>query len=250
MAVKSLHVLYLGSQSGVDKSLMTFGVGAGEKMRSSFLSFLIQSDEANVLVDTGIHPDDIGLMAKDGPISLTPEDYLPQRLASVGLSMDRIDIVIMTHLHGDHIGWLSQIPNAEVIVQKEEYKLAFDPLPYTRFFHHRLDSPKIKWKLIDMDYQLLPGITLLFTPGHTIGSQSVVIDLPHSGPIIISGDVGFLQENFQKELIPTAFFDSREALLSIKRLNVWSSVKKAPIFTSHDMDYWQNVMIKPPDSYR
>lgn len=163
--------------------------------------------------------------------------------------MEDINIVIMTHLHGDHVGWLSHLLNAEVIIQKEEYKFATDPPSYVRYISERFNSPDIKWKFVDGDQVLMPGLTLLLTPGHTAGCQSVMVDLPQSGPILLVGDAGFLQDNFQRELIPTSFFDQREALLSIKRLKMWSQVRNAAIFTSHDVNFWRDEMKKSPEAY-
>ncbi len=78
MSVKSLQILFLGSQNGTDKGFMTFGVDIGKKMVSPFLCFLIKADEGNILVDAGLHPDDAALMARMGPISLPPENLLPE----------------------------------------------------------------------------------------------------------------------------------------------------------------------------
>jgi N-acyl homoserine lactone hydrolase len=249
MAIKSLQVLFLGSQTGMDKGFMTFGVDIGKKVESPFLSFLIRADEGNILVDTGLNPDDVQMMSKMGPINLKDEHLLTTCLQKVGLSLEDINMVVMTHLHGDHVGWLTSLGNAEVIVQKEEYKFAFDPPPYTRYIRERYNSPNVKWRYVDGDQVLIPGLTLLFTPGHSAGCQSIMVDLPKFGPILLVGDAGFLQENFQKELIPASFYDQKEALLSIKRLNVWSKVRNATIFTSHDIDYWRHKMLKSPEAY-
>jgi len=249
MAIKSLRVLFLGSQDGMDKGFMTFSVDIGKKMQSPFLSFLIQADEGNILVDTGLSPEDIEMMSRMGPVTMTEEHYLPARLKEVGLSLEDISMVVMTHLHGDHVGWLSHLRNAEVIVQKEEYKFATDPPPYVRYVSERFNSPDIKWRFVDGDHVIMPGLTVLFSPGHTAGCQSVMVDLPKFGSILLVGDSGFLLENFQRELIPASFYDQKEALLSIKRLNMWSQVRDAAIFPSHDMDFWRNNMVKSPEAY-
>ena len=249
MAIKSMQVLFLGSQSGMNKGFMTFGVDMGKKVESPFLSFLVKADEGNILVDTGLNPGDVEMMSRMGPITLTEEHYLPARLKECGLTMADITMVIQTHLHGDHVGWLRYLTNAEVLVQREEYNFASNPPPYTRYIVNRFNSPGIKWKFVDGDHIIMPGLTLLFTPGHTAGCQSVMVDLPRTGPVLLVGDAGFLQENFEKELIPTSFWDQKEALLSLKRLKVWSQIRGAPIFCSHDIEYWRRKMVKSPDAY-
>ncbi|MFC2045711.1 N-acyl homoserine lactonase family protein [Chloroflexota bacterium] len=252
MAIKSMEVLYLGSDHA-DESRITYGVAPGTMVEAVFLSFLIRADEGNILVDTGIHPEDAEKENAEGlQRSVQPEDHLPLRLKEIGLSMEDINILVMTHLDRDHIGWLNQLPRAEVVVQKEEYHFAFDPPPYARHryrFPERFKSPEIKWKLVDGDHILIPGLTVLFTPGHTPGHQSLVVNLPKNGKIILAGDVVHFVKNFEKELIPSFCGDPKQALYSIRRLKVLSQVMKAPLFPTHDMDLWRRDMLKPPKAY-
>ena len=252
MAVKSLWVLHLGTEADIDKGFQTFGVDKGKMVENAFSCYLIRTDEGNILVDTGMHPEDVEMWNSMGSkITQRPEDQLPQRLKEVGLSTEDINLIVMTHLHWDHVGCLTYLLNAEVVVQKEEYSFALDPTPYASalYFPKRYNLPEIKWKLVDGDQILMPGLTILFTPGHTAGHQSVMVDLPKFGPILIAGDAGFLQENFEKELIPVFFDDPRQALLSIRKLKVWSNIRKAPIFPTHDIDYWRQQIIKSPEAY-
>lgn len=252
MAIKSLHVLFSGWQANVEKEYFTFRQNRGEKIASSFLCFLIKTDTGNILVDTGVHPDEAAEMAKvtGDEIKINSKDFLPANLESLGTSLKEINTVIMTHLHWDHAGWLNHIPSANVIVQKEEYRFALEPPPYASNFYLPTNYHSgLTWKLIDGDHIFMPGITLIFTPGHTPGSQSVMVDLPDSGTILITGDAGFLQENFEKEFIPICFGNTRQALVSIRRLNIWSKARKAPLFTTHDMAYWNQKMKKSPEAY-
>ena len=102
MTVKSLQVLFAGSET-IDKSRITYGVAPGTMRNSSHLRFLIRADEGNILVDTGPHPDDVAArIAAGGQMDVKPEDYLPQSLKGVGLSMDDINMVVVTHLDWDH----------------------------------------------------------------------------------------------------------------------------------------------------
>lgn len=252
MAIKSLQVLNVGVDTQVDKGFMTLGIDKGKIIPATFLCFLIRTDDASILVDTGTHPDDVKMWNSQGSkMILREEDQLPQRLEEAGLSLDDIDLVLMTHLHWDHIGWLSQIHNAEVIIQKDEYNFGLNPPANASVFYFpkRYNSPEIKWKLIEGDHKIMPGLNLLFTPGHTPGHQSVLVELPESGPILLCGDAGFLQENFEKEIIPVFFGDPDQALLSIKKLKKCSCDRNAQLFPTHDTDYWRQHMKKSPEAY-
>jgi len=251
MAIKSLQVLKVGMPVEEDKNLMTFMQGMGATAKSGFFSYLIKMDTGNVLVDTGIHPDDVIAFTRGAMKSWPEEYYLPNRLKQAGSSMDEIKTVIITHLHLDHIGWLGQLQNAEIIMQKEEFKFVTDPPAWTpyRYSAARFDFSKLKLKMVDGDTVLMPGITLLFTPGHSVGHQSVMVDLPQTGPVIICGDAAFLEENLENEFIPTCWYDTRQALLSIKKLKAWAQVRNATLFPGHDEEYWQKKMKKLPEAY-
>ncbi len=251
MSVKSLQVLKVGMPCEEDKDLMTFMKGMGARVMSAFFSYLIKTDNGNILVDAGICPDDVIYFTRGKMKSWPEEYYLPNRLKECGVSIGDISTVIITHMHLDHIGWLPELKHAEIILQKDEYRFVTDPPVWTPYTESpvRFNLNGYKLKLVDGDMVLMPGITLLFTPGHSAGHQSVMVDLPRTGTVIICGDAAFLEENLEKEYVPTCWFDTRQALLSIKKLKTWAQVRNATVFPGHSEEYWQNKMKKSPEAY-
>lgn len=221
------------------------------KLTSLFLSFLIKTDEGNILVDAGMHTDIAVVLSNIMKREVhKPEEYLPARLEEAGVSMDDIDTVILTHMHIDHTGWLPYLKKATVFVQVEEYNFTMSPPTYATFYvRDRFDSPDIKWSIIDGDLALMPGVTLIFTPGYTPGCQPVMVELPDSGNILLPVDACPIQENYRKELIPTSFGDPRQSYLSLKRLNAIAKNRKARILTPHDYEFWSKRMKKSPEAY-
>lgn len=168
----------------------------------SFHSFVVRTDHGTLLVDTcvGNH--------KDRP--MVPEwhqqefPYL-ERLQAAGLAPDDIDYVCCTHLHGDHIGWNTQLvdgrwvptfPNARYLLAASEIDYWTDlhaTEPENMYWRGWQDSilPVIEEGLVDRvadDHEVLPGIRLAPAPGHTPGN--VVIDLEQGGErAVMSGDV-------------------------------------------------------------
>jgi N-acyl homoserine lactone hydrolase len=255
MAIQSMQVLFLGVASRMSKGMMTFMKDLRQFIEIPNLCYLVRADEGNILIDAGFHPDDIVKMGEKKE-DIPAESYLPQQLKNIGLSPDDINMVVLTHLNIDHIGWLQSLPQAEVFVQQEEYRYTMFPHtvyppPFTEKdrFPERYNFRHVKWNLVDGDQELIPGLSVIFTPGHTAGHQSVMVDLPESGPIIIAGDAAFLQENLDKEIIPIYWFDARQAWLSIKRIKLWAQVRNARVFPGHDFEYWQKQMKKSPEAY-
>ncbi len=137
---------------------------------------LIDHPAGRVLVDTGmteLHP----LVADMGP-RLSP-------LREGKVDLDSIDIVVNTHLHFDHCGGNRLFAGKPVYVQRRELDDARTRDDYT--IREWVDAPGVRYVAVDGELELMPGIRLLPAPGHTPGSQVVVVD---SGgrPVVIVGD--------------------------------------------------------------
>lgn len=254
MTVRKLHVLFLGQNNNIPKGRVAFGLQTDQLVTTPFLGFLIQTDNMNILFDTGMHPDNAAFCSSKGMDTVVrEEDCLPARLKQVaGLTLDDIDLVILSHLHRDHTGYLGQIPNAEVIVQKEDYAAAaIEPAPYYQPVHPLKPYAQrdIKWRIIDGDTIIMPGLTALLTPGHTKGHQVLMVDLPHSGTIMLAGDAILDLECLEKEIIPGTFADRADALRSLRKIKVMADLRGAKVFPTHDWGCYLNQMKKPPEAY-
>src|SRR6266581_3552288 len=88
-----------------------------------------------------------------------------------------------------------------------------------------------------------------FTEAHTPGHQSLLVELPESGPVILAGDCCYWQESIDKEIPPGVVWDPTRAMHSIKRLKTVARLMGGRIFPSHDPAFWASA-IKAPDAYR
>ena len=106
---------------------------------------------------------------------------------AVGLMPEDIDIVIYTQLHHDHCTLASLYKNAKSIVQKDEWDTCHNPPACYRALYNPKYVEGINPTIVDGDViELFPGISLLYTPGHTLGSQSIAVDTKE-GRVIICG---------------------------------------------------------------
>jgi N-acyl homoserine lactone hydrolase len=137
---------------------------------------VIDHPDGRVLVDTGmteLHP-----AVADMDPRLDPLDRQDFDIGSV-------DIVVNTHLHFDHCGGNHLFAGKPIYVQRQELDDARSENDYT--IPEWVDPPGIQYVPVDGELELLPGLRLLPAPGHTRGSQVVVIE-GDKGPTIIAGD--------------------------------------------------------------
>jgi N-acyl homoserine lactone hydrolase len=137
---------------------------------------VIDHPDGRVLVDTGLtelHP----LVA----------DMDPRLIPSSAWDVDLtgIDMVVNTHLHFDHCGGNRLFAGKPIYVQRRELEEARTQDDYT--IREWVDAPGVRYVPVDGELELLPGLRLVPAPGHTPGSQVVVVETgPH--PVVIAGD--------------------------------------------------------------
>jgi glyoxylase-like metal-dependent hydrolase (beta-lactamase superfamily II) len=86
---------------------------------------------------------------------------------------------------------------------------------------------------------------LVSTPGHTPGSQSLLVHLKNSGFIILSGDVVHLQENLEKNRVPSLNTDKAESIASMEKIRLMIATYKATLFINHDKSQTDGLKLLP-----
>lgn len=147
-----------------------------ESERMPVYAHVIDHPDARVLVDTGIkelHPLTVDL------------DPWPRPPDAWGIDLTSIDIVVNTHLHFDHCGNNHLFAGTPIYVQRQELNDALTLDDYT--IRDWVQASDVQYVPVDGGLELLPGVRLVPTPGHTRGSQVVVIDTGNP-PTVLAGD--------------------------------------------------------------
>jgi N-acyl homoserine lactone hydrolase len=169
----------------VDRSQGLLYRDIGVKIESAVLAFLLNNGEKKVLVDSGV----CGVAETSQFLryfSRTPEQTLEAQLARLETSPDEISMVINTHLHIDHCAGNILCTKARWLVQRKEVEYWKDPLRVHRQAY-RIELPETGFDLLDGDTEVLPGIKAMFSPGHSPGSQSVLVETSE-GLYVLAGD--------------------------------------------------------------
>jgi N-acyl homoserine lactone hydrolase len=189
--------LDLGDHLG-DKSLFYLRRFIGEKEAGKNLGVYIGGAKKKIVVDTG-PPDQERILKYHSFFNAEarkPEQEIEAQLAKAGVRPEEIDIVILTHLHWDHVGGVTRFPKAQFIVSQEELRFALDPLPCLYSAYEALQLgiyPEFlkvieRIKTIEMkEKEIVEGVKVIPLPGHTPGSMGVIVDT-EKGPYVIAGD--------------------------------------------------------------
>jgi N-acyl homoserine lactone hydrolase len=229
--------------------------GTGERVIGIPGYLVTTAQGRHILIDTGFPPDyatDAGAAsARDGlggfgRMERLTEDNLPAgQLALMGLRIADIDAVILTHSDIDHWGSVHLFPHVPVICA-----VADRALPHPRHFGAggpQLPWPDLDWRPVEGDASLLPGFTILSTPGHAPGHLSVLLNLPGAGAVILTADAvsrpAEIAEGFATAWNPAL------ATASAARLMDLAQDRRAHIIWGHCPDQWPRLP-KAPDPWR
>jgi glyoxylase-like metal-dependent hydrolase (beta-lactamase superfamily II) len=148
---------------------------AGESWRLPCSSYVVRSGGVTVLVDTGVGPPGLWDWTAEH------EGELPEALGGLGVSGDEVDLVLLTHLHIDHIGWNTDLEGS-VFFPRARYLVHSDALEFVRSQHERPHirrciAPLLdRFETIDGEVEIAPGITTFAAPGHYPGHLALRLD--------------------------------------------------------------------------
>jgi N-acyl homoserine lactone hydrolase len=243
---EKLYRVDCGHSLANDESVWTPGENVGRSIEFSSTCWLIKRGSEWVLWDTGVPEaalnDPKGWSTLPKLIVYHLDKTITGQLAEIGLKASDITYVAVSHTHGDHIGNVGLFPNSTILMQRVEYTWinspdgANDNVNQLKALARKLlGSPK-QLRLLDGDTDVFGdgSVTLISTPGHTPGHQSLLVHLKNSGFIILSGDVAHSEENFEKDVVPSLNTDKAASIASMDRVRRMMATYQAKLFINHD----------------
>src|SRR5947209_618911 len=234
VGLERLYILNCGEGIAGDISRWSPGVNVGQSMPFVDNCYLLKHAQGWMLWDTGV-ADAIAAMP-DGQKPADPKAthwYRPKTLASqleaLGVKPSDITFVAVSHTHPDHIGNVELFPQAMLLVQKAEY----DWPGVNNAPRFKPEHPMTK---LDGDKDVFGdgSVMIISTPGHTPGHQSLLVKLPKTGEVLLTGDAVHFQDNFDNRRVPGGNTDKDQTVASMQRIADFLSKEQAKLWINHD----------------
>ena len=163
---------------------------------------------------------------------------LVSQLAEIGVAPGPGHRLAFSHSHGDHVGNGNLFTAATLYIQKAEYAAAFGSEPAKYGFRAGDLRPPAQQSRHPARRRLRCLRRRLganpATPGHTPGHQSLLVRLPQTGAVVLSGDAAHFEENFTKRRVPGFNFDKDQSLQSMDKLDRIVKAERAQLWINHD----------------
>ena len=204
----------------------------------------------NILVDTGFPPSMINREGSAEPRKwrVNEEDHVLARLSEIGLAPADIGMVICTHLDPDHAGSHDLFAGAEFIVQNQHHSVALTS-GEARFGmpNAKWNDPRLRYRLVDGDTDLAPGVRVIETSGHVPGHQSVLVRLERSGAFLLAIDAIPFGNQLDPDTRPIGPYDMDEIATreSTRKLIALAARENAQIIYGHDGRQWASLRLAP-----
>ncbi|MBC2595863.1 N-acyl homoserine lactonase family protein [Ruficoccus amylovorans] len=228
-----LNLLQCGSIR-VQRHLIQGGIGGPPEVPVPF--FLIEHNGSRILFDVGYGRSAINAPATGTYVPLmSQEDYVVDQLVRLGLGVDDITHIVISHLHGDHFEGLEAFRDVPCYLQKTELDHVGNTWLSQRY--------PVDWQWLKGDHDLLGDgrIQILHTPGHSVGHQSVLLTLDSRVSVFLAADAACYEAAFEQRSLPANIFDRAAGLETFEKIDALRQAG-AQIIYGHDPTQWRKLL--------
>lgn len=221
-----------------------FETGAEGQVTLPVSAWLVRHPRGTVLFDTGMPAsfvegsDRTQRVSELMAIGFGADDTVGAQLEAMSQDPERVDFVVISHLHFDHVGGLSMIPNATLVIQRREWEAGMAVTHDAETFHERKDYDLgHTLRLVDGEHDLFgdDAVVCIPTPGHTVGHQSLRLRLSTGQQVVLTADCCYFARTLDGGALPTFGDDLDEQRRSLVRLRKLRA-DGATIIPGHDIN--------------
>ena len=239
--VQRMYLLYCGEGTAPDQSRWSPGINVGKPITLTNSCYLIKHAKGWMLWETG-YAEVLATMPNGNPTAVlhwrwnAPKNLTAQ-LADLGVKPGDIAYVGFSHAHPDHIGNGSLFTGATLYIQEAEYDFYLGPKgkpPAAPANWDKLRSNQTVKLKGDYDVFGDGSVVILSTPGHTPGHQSLLVKLPKTGAVLLTGDAAHFRDNFDNRRSPVQNFNKEQTIQSMDKIASVAAANRARIVINHD----------------
>ncbi len=215
--------------------------------------YVIQHPKGNLMWDAGLPENLIGQKPytdPSGAFTVSRKDSVVNQLKSIGLKISDFKYFALSHNHFDHIGHANTMKDATWLVQENEYNFFRSDIAKEKHAElyngiKDLTNPK----KINGDYDVFGDETVIikYAPGHTIGHQTLYLNIGLEKPVILVGDLYHFEENRMNKGVPIFNHNVENTLKSMEVIEQFAKEKGAEIIIQHspkDFDKLKKMVSK------
>jgi N-acyl homoserine lactone hydrolase len=206
----------------------------GQKKTLTDSCYLIRHGENYLLWDTGLPGELAGTSTTSGVFTTSVRTKIVDQMGQIGVSPDRVNFVGISHNHFDHIGQAADFPKATLLIGAEDFEASKKGDAAARFAPWIKGGAKVEQIKRDHDVFGDGSVMILDMPGHTPGHQALLVKLPRTGNLLLSGDLYHFAENYRSGGMPIFNTDRADTLGSMDRFNAIARSLKARVVIQHE----------------
>ena len=240
-AIERLYAIDCGQANVPDVSPWSPGFNVGKAVVFSDNCYLIRHARGIMLWDSGFSDALVGMPdGQAGPRGMTMyrKKTLVAQLAEIGVAPSQITHLAFSHTHADHVGNANLFTSATLYIQQPEYDAAFGADPSKFGFaaanYDKLHANPVVKLSGDHDVFGDGSVVIVATPGHTPGHQSLLVRLPKTGVVVLSGDIAHFAENFDNRRVPGFNFNREQSIASMDKVAALLKKENGQLWINHD----------------
>ena len=213
----------------------------GARRRLVVSCYLIEHADGMLLWDAGLPGSLLGAALAVAPKSARLERTLVDQLREIGIDAGAVDRVAVSHYHTDHMGQVADFTQATLMIGRLDY-LALRDETGVADTNPELIRPWLtglrQVDLVSGDCDVFGdgAVRMLAMPGHTPGHYALLVDLPSTGRVLLSGDTAVFAQQLADRAVPPTNSDRAQSLASMARLLEISRQLNAMVIVQHDAD--------------
>ncbi len=228
--LERMYVFYCGDIALNDMGRFSPGYSGPGALSST--CYLLKHAQGWLLWDTGLG-DAIASKPegqKSGAGVWHVKKTLASQFAQIGVKSSDVRYLALSHSHGDHVGNVNLFPQATLVVQKAEYDWP-DPSGKPRF------NKDMKVMKAEGDHDVFGdgSVTLISTPGHSPGHQCLLVKLPKTEALLLSGDAVHTRANWDNRRAPVQNFNHAQSLATLDRMAAVLKEHNAQLWIGHEV---------------